>query len=205
MQGHFQHNAALGRAGYHAGFHRCQPVAFGQSHAAAEQGQSVGDGVLAVFRAYHHAVDLGQVPARMGEPVGQFAVVSEQDEPFGKIVQPPHGVEAFAPPRVGHEVEHGLAAFGVVGGGDYLHRLMQHEPAGLSAFLPQHHRAAVQGHFVAGHDAHAGAVGRLAVHTHCAGKDKFVGFAAGAYARIGKSLVESDSLCHAVLADLFMV
>ena len=41
--------------------------------------------------------------ARMGEPIGKLAVVSEQDQPFAPQIQPPHREEM---PRQRHQVAH---------------------------------------------------------------------------------------------------
>ena len=141
-------------------------------------------------------IDLGQMPARMRKPVRQFAVVGEQEQAFGKIVEPPHGVEALAAPGFGHKVEHGLAPLGVACGGHHLHGLVEHEPAGLRALLPQHDRAAVQAYRIPGHDAHAGIVRNLPVHTDSPGKNIFIGLTARAYAGIRQRLVQSYSFSH---------
>jgi hypothetical protein len=131
--------------------------------------------------------------------VGKFTVIGEQEKAFGKIVEAAHRIEALAAPRLRHEVEHGLATFGIARGRYYLHGFVQEQPAGLGALFAQGHGAAVQGYPVAGHHALAGIVRRLAVHAHRTCENVFIGFAARADARIGQSLVQSYSFSHTVL------
>ena len=56
------------------------------------------------------------------EPVGQLAVVGEQQQALGVEVEAAHREH---PGLVGHQLDHGRPALGVVGGGDHAGRLVQ--------------------------------------------------------------------------------
>ena len=70
--------------------------------ARSETGARVDDG----------AVGARHLEAGVGEPVGQVAVVGEQDEPGGVDVEPAHGIQAD---RGGHERDHRRTALGIAG------------------------------------------------------------------------------------------
>ena len=125
--------------------------------------------------------------AGVHEPVGEGAVVGEQDEPLGKKVEPADRVEAQVPVPGRNEVEHGLAPFGIRGRRDHLDRLVEHE---VDKLLAGAQRLAVDGDLVARQDALAFGC-RQPVHLDAALGNELVGLAPGAHARMGDGLVEA--------------
>ncbi len=80
-------------------------------HARPQRGQGFGRGDV-----FHlDEIDLGQLVARVGQPVGQVAVVGEQQQPLAVVIQPAGRVDAGH----GHVVGQGGPAFGVGEGGEH--------------------------------------------------------------------------------------
>ena len=115
--------------------------------------------------------------ARVGQPVGQVAVVGQQHQPLAVGVEPPHRVDARLRR---HQAGHGAPPLRVVGRADHPQRLVQQVNDMARCFLPRIHRhthpLAVQGHLVLGR-VHARAQLRdhHAVHLHAPGADHLLG------------------------------
>ena len=80
-----------------------------------------------IARGRRLTVDLGQVllldaETRVGQPVGQVAVVGEQQQALGVEVEP---TDREHPRLVRHEVDHRRSTLRIVGGGDHAGRLVQ--------------------------------------------------------------------------------
>jgi hypothetical protein len=86
-----------------------------------------------------HPVGLVDLEARVGQAVGERAVVGEQDEPAGVDVQAPDGVQAA---RSGHERDHGGPPMRIAGRGDDPRGLVEqvHDRVGGGRHRPAVHR-----------------------------------------------------------------
>ena len=126
--------------------------------------------------------------ARVGEPVGEVAVVGEEQQALGVGVEPAHGEH----PRLGgHEVDDGRAALRVARGGDDARRLVEQvvDEAGLHPDL-----GAVDLDDVDLRVDPSPEHGDLAVHPHPAGVDQVLAHPAAAEAGLGQHLLEADAL-----------
>jgi hypothetical protein len=86
--------------------------------------------ILLVHLALHlHHVRLRDVLLRVQQPVGELAVVRQQQGAARVKIEPADGVEAHA--RVRHEVGHRRAALGVAERGDDEPRFVQHDVDGV--------------------------------------------------------------------------
>jgi len=115
-------------------------------------------------------VDLLDAVARVCEPVGERAVVREQEDAGGVDVEPPHRHDARL---VLDEIDDGRPPLRVAGGRDDTRRLVQQH---VGELLPRN-RLAVDEHLVSGLDERVQLAGRP-IHLHPPGLDQLVGLAA---------------------------
>ena len=73
-------------------------------------------------RDLHQVFFLDAIP-RVGEQIGELAIVREQDEALARAVEPPDGEE---PLLSGHEIDDPRPPRGIVVGRDHPHRLVEH-------------------------------------------------------------------------------
>ena len=123
----------------------------------------------------------------MHQRVGEFAVVGEQQQAGGLVVQPADGDPASA--AQGRQiVEHRRALAGVVAGDDHSGALVRHQQA-RNGRLRAAQLAAIDGDFVVRLNALAH-MGGATVHRHPARGDPALHFAPRAQAAIGQRLVQ---------------
>ena len=126
----------------------------------------------------------------MGEPVGQLAVVGEQDETLGLGVQTAHVEEPLG--AVEHEVRQRGAALGVGHGADDADRLVDGEVDQVG-----HGRQALAVHvddLLGRVDPGAEAADHLAVDRHPAVTDHVLAGPAAGHARLGEDLLQPDAV-----------
>ena len=139
------------------------------------------------------ALDLDEVllvhaEARVGEAVGEVAVVGEQQQALGVAVE---ATDREHPGLGGHEVDHGRPALRVRRGGDHPGRLVEQvvDEPGLHADL----RAVDLDDVDLGIDPPA-EHRHLAVHAHAPSLDQVLAGPAAAQPRLGQHLLEADAV-----------
>ena len=146
-------------------------------------------------------VKLRDFAARMGQLLGQVAVVGEQQQPRGLLVEAAYRIDALGA-GVLDEFHHGVALVGVVSRGDKAFGLVEQDVAQLLAVerLAAIHHLVLGLHFV----AHRG--DDFVVHHDAASLDEVVGLAARADATVGQILVQADfsSGFRAVVQRVFL-
>ena len=133
-------------------------------------------------------IGLGHLEAGMGEPVREFAVVGEQHQALGVVVQPADVEQALGP--VAEEVGDGFVAAGVGHGGQHLGRLVEgqvHQPGPGRDPFPVH-----PDHLVFGVDPGAEPADRLPVDLDPARADEFLAVPAAPDPRLGQDLLQPD-------------
>lgn len=118
-----QKGAFLGLAVQHLGCDWGQDIALGQAHPPSHGGQDV----LTDLTANENMVDLGDMGRWMGEPVGEFPVIGEKQEPLGIVIQASDREQALAGDTWRQEIEDRGPSLGVGGRGHGLHRLVEKE------------------------------------------------------------------------------
>ncbi len=175
-------------------FNRSSSVSLGEHHAAPHDIKSFLWGIS----PHKNFISLSLAAARMHKLLGEGAVVGQDEESFGKIIQAADGVEAQPPILLRNKIKDGFASLGIGGSGDHLHGLVQHE---IDMFLSVPERFAVHSDRVTGADAHAG-FGRGAIDADTSLGDEFVRLAAGADAGLGNDLIETESFFHISLPPI---
>ena len=121
------------------------------------------------------------------QPVEKIAVVGEQQQPLGGLVQPPHRLQVKAPPLLRQQFHDGFFR-AVFRGGDIPRRFIQHgdHPALSAKHFP------VQGDGAQRRVNFPGAVGlRLSVHGDTPGLQNGFYLAAGARAAAAQEFVQT--------------
>lgn len=175
-------------------FNRSRSVSFGEHHAAPHDIKSFLWGIS----PHKNFISLSLAAARMHKLLGEGAVVGQDEESFGKIIQAADGVEAQPPILLRNKIKDGFASLGIGGSGDHLHGLVQHE---IDMLLSVPERFAVHSDRVVGADAHAG-FGRGAIDADTSLSDEFVRLAAGTDAGLGNNLIETESFFHSLLPPI---
>jgi hypothetical protein len=122
---------------------------------------------------------------RMHNPVGQLAVVREQEEPFGFTIEPANRVEPFA--RV-DQIHHRASVAFVAGGGNEAAGLVEHDVATL---LRTDHLAVDANDVGIGVRPGTEFGNRFAVDRNATGQDHFFRHAAGCDASCGKNALQA--------------
>jgi hypothetical protein len=115
MQHYLEPNASIWAAPQHhfgwQRFHHARPcrrrAPFGEVDPAAHLVQHF----LARLLGNQHVIGLGMFKGGVGEAMGQFAIIRQQDEPFAVKVQPPHREDTPQVRR--HQVGHRAMLLGV--------------------------------------------------------------------------------------------
>ena len=132
-------------------------------------------------------IGFGDVRSGFGELLGERAVVGEEQEAFGGVIEATNGIDAGG--EIAEELHDGRATFGIAYGGDVAFRFIQHEIDGALGGLDG---AAVDGDGVCvgiGFGAQFG--DDLAVEGDTAGGDEFLGLTAGGDAGGGEEFLEA--------------
>ena len=173
---------------------RSRFVSLGEHHAAPHDIKSFFRG----FSSDKHFIGLSPAAARVHKLLGEGAVVGQDEESLGKIIQAADGVEAQPAKLLRNKIKDGFASLGIGGSGDHLHGLVQHK---IDMLLSVPERLAVHSDSVAGADAHAG-FGRGAIDADTSLGDEFVSLAAGADAGLGNNFIETESFFHVIAASI---
>ena len=172
-----------------------QEGARGQAAHASRSGRAVVEPHAAAQLAYRALADrrpahrcpvpLLDLEARMGQPVGELAVVGEQNEPGAVDVEPAHRVEAK---RRADQPHHGPAALGIGRGRDDTERFVERDHHLLAHQL---NRFAVHGHARVRGDVGGDVGDRCAVDRDSPLADDLLRRAAGADAGVGEKFGDS--------------
>ena len=133
-----------------------------------------------------HLIDFLLPEGRMGELLGQIAVVGEQQQSETVLVETPHRVDAF---RAGalHQLHDGFARMRIVERSHIALGLVEHKIDLLFAL----HAAVVEFHLVGGQHLGAQLGDDLTVDGHQTRRDEIVGLAARAESRLGQKAVQA--------------
>ena len=134
-----------------------------------------------------HLIKLRNLAARMGELLGQVAVVGEQQQAGGLFVETTHGEDTLGA-GVFDQLHDRIAFIRIVGGGDIAFRLIQKD---ITEFLAVEGLASIH-HFIIRFHLIAHGGDDFVVHHHTAGLDQVIGFATRADAAVGQVFVEAD-------------
>ena len=94
-------------------------AALGQPHSPSETVKHLGPR----HTGYLHVIFLLDAIPRMGQKVGQFAIVGDEDQALAHPVKP---ADCKEPCVAGHKIDHPRATGGIVIGGDGSDRLVEH-------------------------------------------------------------------------------
>ena len=134
-----------------------------------------------------HLVDFLLDILGVGELGREVTIVGEQEHTSGVAVQTSHGIDAFLTGTL-DEVHNGLAAVGVVAGGDAILGLIEQDVA----LLLGGYNLSIVFHNVLGGDFHAEFGSYLAVDLDETLLDVFIGYTTRADAGVGHELVQAD-------------
>ncbi|MCY1361400.1 hypothetical protein D9M69_480660 [compost metagenome] len=135
-------------------------------------------------------IHLGQLAPGQGHASRPLAVVGDQQQAGGVVVEPAADVQ-FVLVRLVEQVEHG-AVLCVPGGADAALRLVQHEVARRLALLQ---RLAVQLHPAEYPHLVAPVAHRLAVHLNASRRQQEAGILAAELRQVGEEAVEAHQSC----------
>ena len=134
----------------------------------------------------------------MGQSVDQIAVVRQNEQTLGIVVEAAHRHDAGA--AAAHEIRDRLAAALVLECSDVAARLVEHE---VALFLAAAERTPVHHNFIAAHIRLVADRGRPSVHGHAAVLDPSLRLAARAKARLRQQLLQSFfHLCKPLFVSL---
>ena len=152
-----------------------------------DAGAEAFEGAIVGAAADFDEIGFGNVRGGFGELLGESAVVCEEEESFGGVVEAADGIDARG--KIAEELHDGGAAFRVAGGGDVAFRFVEHEIDGSLGGLDGF---AVDGDGVGGGVGFSAECGDdFAVDGDAAGEDEFFGFAAGGDAGGGEEFLEA--------------
>ena len=167
---------------------------FGKAHTAPHDVEGLFGGLF----AQADKVDFFKVVAGVGHAVGEFAVIGEDEQAFGKIVEPSNRVKAVGGVFFWQYIQHGGTVLGVFGSAYHLHGFVEHEVEGGGGLCGGKVNALAVNVNNVGCGVNFRALigeGNI-VDKHAALGDKVVSLPARADTGLGKSLVDADRRIH---------